>query len=52
MTDTTDPCVGASIDAFPGWQQAFCRDARQVVHAADAQVTQTIMRSNRPYFVL
>jgi len=48
MTDTTDPCVDASIDALPGWQQLFCREVRQLVHAADGQVTETIMRSNRP----
>ncbi len=52
MTDTTDPCVDASIDALPGWQQLFCREVRQLVHAADGQVTETIMRSNRPCFVL
>ena len=48
MTGTTDPCV----DALPGWQQVFCSEVRQVVHAADAQVTETVMRSNRPHFVL
>jgi len=52
MTDTTDPCVDASIDAFPRWQQVFCTEVRQLVHAVDAQVTETIMRSNRPCFIL
>jgi hypothetical protein len=52
MTDTTDPRVDACIDALPGWQQAICREVRQLVHAADSQVTETIMRTNRPCFVL
>jgi hypothetical protein len=52
MTDTAGPCVGACIDALPGWQQAFCREVRQLVHAAGSQVTETVMRTNRPCFVL
>jgi hypothetical protein len=48
MTDTTDP----RVDALPGWQQAFCREVRQLVHAADSQVTETIKRTNRPCFLL
>ena len=52
MTDTTDPRVGAGIDALPRWQHAFCREVRQLVHAADPQVTETIKRTSRPCFVL
>jgi hypothetical protein len=36
----------------PGWQQAFCREVRQLVHAVGSQVTETIMRTNCPCFVL
>jgi AcrR family transcriptional regulator len=52
MTHTTDPRVDAYIDALPDWQQAICREVRALVHAADKEVTETIKRTNRPYFVL
>ena len=52
MTYITDPRVDAYIDALPGWQQAICREVRDLVHAADAEVLETIKRSDRPYFVL
>ena len=48
MTETTGPRVGAGIDALPGWQHAFCREVRQLVHAADPRVTETIERTNPP----
>jgi hypothetical protein len=52
MTYTADPRVDAYIDALPAWQQAICHDLRELVHAADREVTETIKRTNRPYFVL
>src|SRR3954470_15820738 len=52
MTYTTDPRVDAYIAALPVWQQAICREVRDLVHAADSEVTETIKRTNRPYFVL
>src|SRR6266571_5863922 len=52
MTFTAEPRVDAYIDALPDWQQAICREVRELVHAADAEVTETIKRTNRPYFVL
>jgi len=51
LPDTSDR-VDACTDALPGWQQAIRRQVRQLVHAADPQVTQTIKRTNRPCFVL
>jgi hypothetical protein len=48
----TDPRVDEYIDALPGWQQAICREVREVVHAADPEVQETIKRSVQPYFVL
>jgi hypothetical protein len=47
-----DPRVGAYIDALPGWQQAICREVRNLVHAADPEVAETIKRTRQPYFVL
>jgi hypothetical protein len=52
MTFTADPRVDAYIDSLSGWQQAICREVRALVHAADRDVTETIKRTNRPYFVL
>ena len=52
MTGTADPRVNAYIDALPGWQQDICREVRELVHAADPQVTETIKRTRQPYFVL
>ena len=52
MTNTIDPRVDAYIDALPDWQQAICREVRELVHAADPDVTETIKFTNRPYFVL
>jgi hypothetical protein len=52
MTYTADPRVDAYIDALPEWQQAICREVRTLIHAADREVSETIKRTNRPYFVL
>ena len=52
MTYTADPRVDAYIDALPTWQQAICREVRDLIHAADPEVAETIKRTNRPYFVL
>jgi hypothetical protein len=52
MTDTaSDPRVDAYIDSLPEWQQIICRRVRTLVHAADPEVTETIKRTNQPYFV-
>jgi hypothetical protein len=47
-----DPRVDDYIDALPGWQQAICREVRDLVHATDPEVEETIKFTNRPYFVL
>ena len=47
-----DPRVDAYIDALPDWQQAICRRVRDLVHAADPEVDETIKRTVQPYFVL
>ena len=52
MTYTADPRVDAYIAALPVWQQAICGEVRELIHAADPDVTETIKRTNRPYFVL
>jgi hypothetical protein len=52
MTYAKDPRVDAYIDGLADWQQAICREVRDLVHAADPDVEETIKRTNRPYFVL
>ena len=49
---TTDPRVDDFIGALPDWQQAICREVRDLVHAADPEVAETIKRTTQPYFVL
>jgi len=52
VTYADDPRGDAYIDALPDWQQAICSEVRGLVHAADREVTETIKRTDRPYFVL
>ena len=51
-TYPTDSRVDQYINALPDWQQTICRRVRDLVHAADPAVTETIKRTNRPYFTL
>jgi hypothetical protein len=52
QTYVQDPRVDDYIRALPTWQQEICAQVRDIVHAADAEVEETIKRSVRPYFVL
>jgi hypothetical protein len=52
MPYTADPRVDAYIDALPDWQQAICREVRDLARAADPEVRETIKRTSQPYFVL
>jgi hypothetical protein len=47
-----DQRVDDYIDALPEWQQAICREVRDLVHAVDPEVAETIKFRDRPYFVL
>jgi hypothetical protein len=49
---TTDPRVDAYIDALADWQQAICREVREIAHDVDADMTETVKRKGQPYFVL
>jgi hypothetical protein len=48
----TDPRVDDYIDRLPGWQQAICRELRDLIHGADPDISETIKRTVQPYFVL
>jgi len=52
MTEARDPRVDDYIAGLPDWQQAICREVRELVHAADPEVAETIKFGDRPYFVL
>ena len=52
VTYAADPRIDAYFDALPDWQRAICLQVRDLVHAADRDVIETIKRTNRPYFVL
>ena len=47
-----EPRVDEYIDALPAWQQDVCRRVRDLVHAADPAVEETIKRRVQPYFVM
>jgi len=48
----TDSRVDQYISSLPDWQQNIARQVRDLVHAADPDVTETIKRTDRPYFTL
>jgi hypothetical protein len=52
MSYEADPRVDAYIDPLPEWQQAICREVREIVHDADPELVETIKRTVQPYFVL
>ena len=52
VTYQKDPRVDEYIDALPAWQQEISQQVRDLVHAADPEVVETIKRQVQPYFVL
>jgi hypothetical protein len=52
VTYATDPRVDAYIASLPQWQRDICHRVRDLIHAADPDVTETIKRTRLPYFVL
>lgn len=49
---TADPQVDEYIDELVDWQRDLARQVREIVHATDPEVVETIKRSVQPYFVL
>jgi hypothetical protein len=52
MSHQIDPRVDDYIDALPQWQREICQQVRELVHAVDPDVVETIKRGVQPYFVL
>jgi hypothetical protein len=44
--------VDAYFATLPDWQHAVCQRVRDLVHAADPELAETIKRTKLPYFVL
>jgi hypothetical protein len=51
-TGERDPGVDDYIARLPDWQQEICRQLRDLIHAVDPGVVETIKRTVQPYFVL
>ena len=47
-----DRRVDDYIKSLPSWQQKVCQQVRNLVHAADSDVSETIKRTKLPYFIL
>ena len=47
-----DPRVDGYIEALPEWQRQICQQLRDLIHAADPEIVETIKRTVQPYFVL
>jgi hypothetical protein len=47
-----DPRIDDYISRLPEWQQNICQRLRELIHATDPGVTETIKRTVQPYFVL
>ena len=52
MTGGAHPGVDAYIQRLPAWQRRICAELRDIAHAADPEIEETIKRSVQPYFVL
>ncbi len=52
MSYVKDPRVDAYLDRLPAWQREIGQQVRDLVHAADPEVEETVKRTVQPYFVL
>jgi hypothetical protein len=52
MGSATDPRVDDYINSLPQWQQQVCREVREIVHAADPEIAETIKRTQLPAYGL
>jgi hypothetical protein len=52
MPYVKDPRVDAYLAPLPDWQRQIFSRVRDLVHEADPDVQETIMRTVQPYFVL
>jgi len=51
MTYERHPGVDAYLNTLPDWQERLCQELRDLIHTAVPDVTETVKRTVRPYFV-
>lgn len=49
---SNDTRIDHYIAMLPDWQQAICKQVRQLIHQAEPNILETIKFTNRPYFTL
>ncbi len=47
-----DPRVDRYVAGLPEWQHRLCEQLRELIHAADPEISETVKRKVLPYFVL
>ncbi|HEX5590123.1 MAG TPA: DUF1801 domain-containing protein [Candidatus Limnocylindrales bacterium] len=52
MRHSNDPRVDAYLERAPDWQREVMARVRELLHAADPEIEETIKRTVQPYFVL
>jgi hypothetical protein len=52
VSGQSHPGVDAYLARLPQWQRDLCEELRELIHAADQEIEETIKRSVQPYFVL
>jgi hypothetical protein len=52
MTYQKDTRIDTYIETLPDWQRASCQQVRNIAHAADSGIEETVKRTDRPYFIL
>ena len=52
MAYLKDPRVDAYLAQLPEWQRELGEQLRQLIHAVDPEIAETIKRRVQPYFVL
>jgi hypothetical protein len=52
MDYVRDQRVDAYLEPLPDWQRTLCQRLRDIMHAADPELQETIKRTVQPYFVL
>ncbi|MCW3018226.1 MAG: hypothetical protein JWN10_534 [Solirubrobacterales bacterium] len=52
MTYKRDQRVDEYIARLPDWQQDICHQLRDLIHAADPEMVETVKRTVQPYFVV
>ena len=51
-THERDPRIDEYLAGLPEWQRLLCQRLRELIHSADPEMTETVKRRVRPYFVL